>query len=79
MNLELQHERERSIRELDTSCLLSDRERLIVERELLLSDRELSWSRAEAEFVYDQERLGAGADRMKLRQERLQEQETRSG
>ncbi|KAF2530465.1 hypothetical protein F2Q70_00031274 [Brassica cretica] len=79
MNLELQHERERSIRELDTSCLLSDRERLIVEQELLLSDRELSWSRAEAEFVYDQEHLGAGTDRMKLRRERLQEQETRSG
>ena len=79
MNLELQHERERSIRELDTSCLLSDRERLIVEQELLLSDRELSWSRAEAEFVYDQERLGVGADRMKLRRERVQEQETRSG
>ncbi|WZZ59776.1 hypothetical protein YC2023_059883 [Brassica napus] len=79
MNLELQHERERSIHELDTSCLLSDHERLIVERELLLSNCELSWSRAEAEFVYDQERLGAGADWMKLRRERLQEQETRSG
>ncbi|KAF2597472.1 hypothetical protein F2Q68_00008882 [Brassica cretica] len=93
MNLELQHERERSIRELETSCLLSDRERLIVkrelllsdrkrlivERELLLSDRDLSWSRAKAEFVYHQERLGAGADWMKLRRERLQEQETRSG
>ncbi|KAF3591457.1 hypothetical protein DY000_02021491 [Brassica cretica] len=43
---------------------------------LAVRDRELSWSRAEAEFVYDQERLGAGADRMKLRRERLQEQET---